>query len=133
MPSEKNQNSSAAQNPCRKAASEKLLKNARVKTHAGGIKKTAIICFKCRTGTTHSTSECVSTPKVSFRLRLLRFAKGFTRQVDQLCAPHVGPGSRINANDLPFLNEQGDLNGLSGFEASGFLHVVCAIAPDPFC
>ena len=45
-PSEKNQNSSDAQNRWRKVATEKQLKKARVKTQAGGIKKTAMICFR---------------------------------------------------------------------------------------
>ena len=54
VPNEKNQNSSDAQKRCCTVAVEKLVKKARVNIHAGGTRKTAMICFSQRTGTTHS-------------------------------------------------------------------------------
>ena len=50
-----------------------------------------------------------------------------------LCTTHVGACPRVDANDFSLLNEQRDLDGLSGFEPSRFLNVICAIASDPFC
>ena len=54
VPNEKKKNSSDAQKRCWTVAEEKLLKNARVNIQAGGIRKTAMICFSQRTGMTHS-------------------------------------------------------------------------------
>src|ERR1700735_236189 len=74
VPNEKNQNSSEAQKRCWTVAVEKLLKNARVSIQAGGIRKTAIICFTQRTGTTHPVSMRSSrTPRPVFSLRRRRF------------------------------------------------------------
>jgi hypothetical protein len=72
VPNEKNQNSSDAQKRCCTVAVEKLVKNARVSTHATGIRKIATICFTQRAGITHSVSarsSCVLRPVLSLRRR----------------------------------------------------------------
>jgi hypothetical protein len=97
VPNEKNQNSSDAQKRCCTVAVEKLLKNARVTIQAGGIRKTAMICFNQRTGTTHSVfahSSCASRPVLSLRRR--RFLTVGSTAAGAYQRP--GPKASVNRN-----------------------------------
>ena len=50
----------------------------------------------------------------------------------ELSASHIAAGSRIDANDFPFFDEQGDLNGFPCFKPRGFLNVICTVTSNAF-
>jgi len=50
----------------------------------------------------------------------------------ELSAAHVAACSRIDANDFPFFDEQGDLNGFPCFKPRGFLNVICTVTSNAF-
>ena len=50
----------------------------------------------------------------------------------ELSAAHIAARSRIDANDFPFFDEQGNLNGFPCFKPGGFLNVICTVTSKAF-